>query len=35
MGANKQAMTGVELTAFRRGGETRLEACADGSAPAR
>jgi hypothetical protein len=23
-GANKQAMTGVELTAFRRGGETRL-----------
>ena len=24
MGANKQAMTGVELTAFRRGGETRL-----------
>ena len=25
MGANKQAMTGVELTAFRRGGETRLK----------
>jgi AsmA-like C-terminal region/Protein of unknown function len=24
LGANKQAMTGVELTAFRRGGETRL-----------
>ena len=24
-GANKQAMTGVELTAFRRGGETRLK----------
>jgi hypothetical protein len=24
VGANKQAMTGVELTAFRRGGETRL-----------
>jgi hypothetical protein len=24
VGANKQAMTGVELTAFRRGGQTRL-----------